>query len=59
MSLDTHEHWMQQALDLARLAWPSGDVPVGALVVYSEQVIAKAFEQVSLGEQRPGCTREA
>lgn len=46
MNVSPHERWMRRALDLARLALPGGDVPVGALVVRGEEAIAEAFEQV-------------
>lgn len=34
--LQQHQHWMQQALDLAREAEAAGEVPVGAVVVDGE-----------------------
>lgn len=36
---------MQQALEQARHAWTLGEVPVGALVVKDDQVIAAGFNQ--------------
>lgn len=39
------EWWMQQALDLALSAGQSGEVPVGAVVVYHNQVIGRGSNQ--------------
>ena len=38
--------WMRQALDLASEAEALGEVPVGALIVADEQVIATGFNRV-------------
>lgn len=50
----THEkdhYWMQQALSLAKLAARAGEVPVGALMVYENKVIASAYNQpISLSD---------
>ncbi len=37
----TDDHWMEQALELARSAEEAGEVPVGALVVCQDQVIGR------------------
>lgn len=37
--------YMQQAISQARNAWALGEVPVGALVVKDEQIIATGFNQ--------------
>jgi tRNA(adenine34) deaminase len=39
--LQTHEHWMQAAIEVARQALPE-DVPVGAVLLYQNEVIAEA-----------------
>ena len=36
------EYFMKKALDEARVAFNKGEVPVGALVVYQNQIIARA-----------------
>lgn len=36
-----HERWMESALEEARAAAAAGDVPVGAVVVLEEQIIAR------------------
>jgi len=42
-SLDTF--WMQHALELAKRAESEGEVPVGAIVVYDEQVIGEGWNR--------------
>src|SRR5665647_2071062 len=42
----TDEHYMQQALKEAQRAFNEGEVPVGAIVVMNEQIIAKGYNQV-------------
>ena len=37
--------WMQYALDLAKRAESEGEVPVGAVVVYEEQVIGEGWNR--------------
>jgi tRNA(adenine34) deaminase len=37
----TDEHWMGLALDEARVAAASGDVPVGAVIVIGDRVVAR------------------
>ncbi len=40
------EHFMKQALAQARLAYDDGEVPVGAIVVVNNRIIAKGYNQV-------------
>ena len=40
------EHWMQRALDLAKLAEANGEVPVGAVLVKDNVVIGEGYNQV-------------
>lgn len=42
------ELYMQQALREAQKAFDKDEVPVGAIIVLNEQVIAKAYNQVEL-----------
>ncbi len=44
----TDEQYMQMALKEAKKAFDTGEVPVGAIIVMKEQVIAKAHNQVEL-----------
>ncbi len=39
------EYFMQQALRLAQQAYEEGEIPVGAIVVADERIIAKAYNQ--------------
>ena len=43
--LQPHDYWMRQALDQARAAFEKDEVPVGAVVVHEERVIAQAHNQ--------------
>jgi len=40
-----HLQWMQQAYRLARLAAEQGEVPVGAVIVKDDRIIAKGWNQ--------------
>jgi len=40
-----HDYWMKQALDQAVMAFDAGEVPVGAVIVFQERVIAAAHNQ--------------
>jgi len=40
--LEPHNGWMRRALDQARMAFESGEVPVGAVVVHGERVVGEA-----------------
>lgn len=42
---NTHQHWMQKALELARHAESVGEVPVGAVLVKDNQIIGEGFNQ--------------
>jgi tRNA(adenine34) deaminase len=42
------EQYMQQAIREAKNAFAKDEVPVGAIIVMNEQVIAKAYNQVEL-----------
>ncbi len=43
--LQPHEVWMRRALDMAVDAYDHGEVPVGAVIVHQERVIAEAGNQ--------------
>ena len=40
--------YMKEALEQARLAASKGEVPVGAVVVYNDQIVARAHNQVEV-----------
>lgn len=46
IDLQSDEHWMHEALRLARKAATIGEVPVGAIIVHQGKAIAKAYNQV-------------
>jgi tRNA(adenine34) deaminase len=39
------ENFMRIAIDQARIAEENGDVPIGAVIVHNDQIIAKAYNQ--------------
>ena len=39
------ERFMKAAIESARVAEDNGDVPIGAVIVYQDQIIAKAYNQ--------------
>lgn len=39
------ETWMRAALDLARVAWQAGEVPVGAVVVAGGEIVGRGYNQ--------------
>lgn len=43
--LQPHDVWMRKALDQAVAAYDQGEVPVGAVVVYQNRIIAEACNQ--------------
>lgn len=43
--LHPHDHWMRRALDQAVIAFDADEVPVGAIVVCENEVIAEAHNQ--------------
>jgi tRNA(adenine34) deaminase len=52
----THEHFMQMALKEAQRAYDEDEVPVGAIVVLQNKIIAKGYNQV---EKLNDCTAHA
>ncbi len=48
MDLDTHHHFMGEAIRLASRAAKEGEVPVGAIIVKDGKIIARAYNQVEL-----------
>jgi tRNA(adenine34) deaminase len=45
MNSDSDERYMRLALEQAEIAEENGDVPIGTVVVYQNQVIGKAYNQ--------------
>jgi tRNA(adenine34) deaminase len=48
MQLPNDDYYMQQALKEAQLAYEADEVPVGAIVVLNNTIIARAHNQVEL-----------
>ncbi len=48
LSVYSPETYMQEALKQAHLAYEKGEVPVGAVVVCNNRIIARAYNQVEL-----------
>ena len=48
LSVHSDEHFMKQALKQAQLAAEQGEVPVGAVVVCQNQIIARGHNQTEL-----------
>lgn len=45
LELFSDEYWMNEALKQARIAAEEGEIPVGAVIVVKNRVIAKAYNQ--------------
>ncbi|MEY2725810.1 MAG: tRNA-specific adenosine deaminase [Planctomycetota bacterium] len=43
--LSPHDYWMKKALDQAVIAFDQGEVPVGAVIVHQNRIIAEACNQ--------------
>ena len=43
--LQPHDFWMKRALDMAVVAYDHGEVPVGAVIVHEQRIIAEAYNQ--------------
>ncbi len=50
------EYWMRHALTLAKRAWEEGEVPVGAVLVYNNQVIGEGWNR-PIGRHDPHRSR--
>ena len=45
INIEQDKHFMQLALEQAKIAEENGDVPIGAVIVYQNIIIAKAYNQ--------------
>ena len=52
LSTEEHEYWMNKAISLANQAQLDGEVPVGALLIYQNELIASA-RNASIGMMDP------
>ncbi len=48
LSVFSDEYFMKKAIEQARIALEEGEVPVGAVIVSQQQIIAKAHNQTEL-----------
>lgn len=48
--MSQHEYWMQHALILAEKAQALGEVPVGAVVVYNDEIIGEGWNHPISGK---------
>jgi len=44
----SHEHFMNEAIRQARIALEADEVPIGAVVVWNNKIIARGYNQVEL-----------
>lgn len=42
---DKDDQFMRRAIEQAKIAEENGDVPIGAVIVYQDQIIGKAYNQ--------------
>jgi tRNA(adenine34) deaminase len=45
MTDEKYNHFMKLAIEQAKIAEENGDVPIGAVIVYQNQIIGKAYNQ--------------
>jgi tRNA(adenine34) deaminase len=45
LASNSDQQFMRLALDAARIAEENGDVPIGAVIVYQDRIIARAYNQ--------------
>ena len=48
LSVNTDEHYMREAIRQAQYAFEEGEIPVGAVVVSGNKIIARAYNQTEL-----------
>lgn len=48
MEKPQHEHFMKEAIKQAAIALEKGEVPVGAVVVWKQKIIARAYNQMEM-----------
>ena len=44
----SHERWMKECIKEARQAFRSGEVPIGALVVFDNRIIGRGHNQIEM-----------
>lgn len=48
LSVFSDEHFMKQAYEQAKIAFSKGEVPIGAVVVFDNKIIARAYNQTEI-----------
>jgi tRNA(adenine34) deaminase len=48
MTNSLHDHFMQEALKQAKIAFEKGEIPVGAVVVFENRVVGRAYNQTEM-----------
>jgi len=48
MDASIHQHYMREAIKQAKIAFSKAEVPVGAVVVYENKIIARAYNQCEM-----------
>ncbi|MBL7662351.1 nucleoside deaminase [bacterium] len=48
MNSKAHNIYMEAALEQAKLAYANGEVPVGAVIVQQDKIIARSYNQVEI-----------
>ncbi|NMM49581.1 nucleoside deaminase [Marinigracilibium pacificum] len=48
LSVHSDEHFMKEALKQAQIGYENGEIPVGAVVVCENRIIARAYNQTEL-----------
>ena len=44
-NINVDQQYMKIAIEMAKIAEENGDVPIGAVIVYQDQIIGKAYNQ--------------
>ncbi|QCK16912.1 nucleoside deaminase [Mangrovivirga cuniculi] len=48
LSVHSDEHFMKEALKQAQIAYEEGEIPVGAVIVCNNRIIARAYNQTEI-----------
>ena len=48
LSVFSDEHFMKQAYEQAKIAFGKGEIPIGAVVVFDNKIIARSYNQTEI-----------
>lgn len=48
LSVFSDEHFMKQAYEQAKIAFDKGEIPIGAVVVFDNKIIARSYNQTEI-----------